>query len=215
MTRKIIDWEALEFQYRAGIRSLRDIGGEFDVSDAAIIKRAKRDGWTRDLKAKIQAKAEAKVSAAMVSAEVSAQTKITERQVVEANAEAVARVRIAHRGDIHRARGLTVTLLAELEAQTGSLEALENLGDMLRAEDEKGVDRMNDLYRKVISTPSRIDSLKKVSETLKNLIGLEREAYGMATASDSPEAQQKPALKMTDEEIDRELEAIARRRTAA
>ena len=62
MTRKAIDWESVEIQYRAGIRSLKDIGNEFNVSDAAIIKRAKRDGWSRDLRAKIQAKAEAKVS---------------------------------------------------------------------------------------------------------------------------------------------------------
>ena len=47
--RKAIDWESVEMQYRAGIRSLRDIGAEFGVSDVAIIKRAKRDEWTRDL----------------------------------------------------------------------------------------------------------------------------------------------------------------------
>ena len=36
-TRKVVDWEALELQYRAGIRSLKDIGREFNVSDAAIV----------------------------------------------------------------------------------------------------------------------------------------------------------------------------------
>ena len=65
---RIIDWEALEIQYRAGIRSLKNIGSEFGVSDAAIIKRAKRDNWSRDLKAKIQARADAKVSASLVRA---------------------------------------------------------------------------------------------------------------------------------------------------
>lgn len=45
--RKEIDWEAVEMQYRAGIRSLKEIGKEFGVSDAGIIKRARRDEWTR------------------------------------------------------------------------------------------------------------------------------------------------------------------------
>ena len=39
---------------------------------------------------------------------------------------------------------------------------------------------MNELYRKVIDTPSRVDSTKKLSDTLKNLIGLERQAWNMA-----------------------------------
>jgi len=55
--KRTIEWDLIEPHYRAGIRSLKDIGKEFGVSDAAIIKRAKRDGWVRDLAAKIQAKA--------------------------------------------------------------------------------------------------------------------------------------------------------------
>ena len=102
--KKLIDWEAVELHYRAGIRSLKDIGAEYGVSDAGIIKRAKRDDWERDLRAKIQAKAEAKVSASLVSAEVSAQTKASERQIVDANASKIADVRLAHRHDIQRKR---------------------------------------------------------------------------------------------------------------
>ena len=52
---------------------------------------------------------------------------------------------------------------------------------MLRSEDDKGMDKMNDLYRKVVSTPSRIDSVKKLADTLKTLVGLEREAWGIAS----------------------------------
>ena len=48
MARKAVDWEAVEREYRAGIRSLKDIGAEFGVSDAGIVKRAKRDGWERE-----------------------------------------------------------------------------------------------------------------------------------------------------------------------
>lgn len=45
--KRVIDWDALAVHYRAGVRSLKDMGQEFGVSDAAIIKKARREGWTR------------------------------------------------------------------------------------------------------------------------------------------------------------------------
>lgn len=174
-----IDWEAVEMQYRAGIRSLKEIGAEFGVSDAGIIKRAKRDGWERDLKAKIQAKADAKVSASVVSAEVSARTKIAESVVIETNATMQANIRLDQRKDIRRGRNVAMKLLAELEIQTDNVDLFEELGDLLRSEDDKGQDKRNDIYQKVISSASRIDSMKKLAETLKTLVGLERQAFGI------------------------------------
>lgn len=176
-----VDWEAVEFHYRAGIRSLKDIGAEFGVSDAGIIKRAKRDGWERDLRAKIQAKAEAKVSASLVSAEVSAQTKVLERQVVEANAQAVADIRLAHRRDIHRARRLTNALLDELEKQTDpdTLALLGDLGEMLRNPDKYDNDKLNNLYQAIISLPERSKTMKVLVESQQKLVLLERQAFGL------------------------------------
>lgn len=176
-----VDWEAVELHYRAGIRSLKDIGAEFGVSDAGIIKRAKRDGWERDLRAKIQAKAEAKVSASLVSAEVSAQTKVLERQVVEANAQAVADIRLAHRRDIHRARRLTNALLDELEKQTDpdTLALLGELGEMLRNPDKYDNDKLNNLYQAIISLPERSKTMKVLVESQQKLVLLERQAFGL------------------------------------
>lgn len=188
MTRKVIDWESVEIQYRAGIRSLKDIGREFDVSDAAIVKRAKRDGWTRDLKAKIHAKAESKVSESLVSAEVSARTRVREREVIEANANAVASVRLAHRRDIQRARSITMSLLEELEGQTGAeaVDLLSKLGDMMRSDDDKGQDKLNDLYHKIISLPGRARTMKDLGESLRVLVGLERQAFGLDDKDNAP-----------------------------
>jgi len=177
--RRDVDWEAVEIQYRAGIRSLKDIGAEFGVSDAGIIKRAKRDGWERDLKAKIQAKAAAKVSAAMVSAEVSPEQKLTEAVRIEVESEVQARIQLGHRTDIARGRSLTMKLLAELEGQVDCLPELLRLGEMLRSEDDRGMDRLNDLYRKVIDLPSRTKVMKDLGDTLRVLIALERESFGI------------------------------------
>lgn len=173
------DWERIESDYRAGILSTREIASACGVSHTAINKRAKKDGWVRDLKAKIQAKADELVSRRAVSTEVSSQRAATERQIIEANAERIAQVRGEHRGDIQRVRTLALNLLGELEGQSASLEDLATLGELLRNPDEDGNDRRNDLYLKIISTPSRIDSAKKVAETLKHAITMEREAYGL------------------------------------
>ena len=70
-------------------------------------------------------------------------------------------------------------LLTELEAQVDSPEEFEKLGELMYSPDDKGMDKLNDLYKKVTSLPSRIDSAKKLGETLKVLIALEREAYGV------------------------------------
>ena len=52
---------------------------------------------------------------------------------------------------------------------------------MLLRPNENGIDRLNELYLKVVGIPSRVESIKKISETLKTLITLEREAYGLQT----------------------------------
>ncbi|AXU94235.1 hypothetical protein CI789_02720 [Erwinia persicina] len=171
------DWEAIESAYRAGLLSVREIASQQGVTHTAINKRAKRDGWERDLKAKIKAKADSLVSKREVSRLVSTEKAVSERQLIEASAEVIANVRMEHRGDIRRARNIANTLLAELEAECTDVAALEQLGDLLRREDDKGMDKLNDLYHKVISMPGRVKSMKDLSDTLKNLIGLERQAY--------------------------------------
>lgn len=178
-TRKVVDWDSLSIHYRAGIRSLKDIGSEFDVSDAAIIKHARKEQWTRDLKGKIKAKADAKVSAAMVSAEVSAQTKITEKITIEVESTVQARIRLAHRTDVGRSRTLAMRLLEELEIQTKQVPELAQLGALMYAHDKNGIDKLNELYQKVISLPGRTKTMKDLGDTLKTLVGLERQAFGL------------------------------------
>ncbi len=180
------DWSVIELDYRAGIKSLRQIADEHGVSHPAITKRAKRLGWERDLSARINAKADALVSKAAVTTAVTAETRITEKAVIDANATAIKEVRLAHRKDIQRSRGIVMRLLDELELQTGpeNAELLEQLGDLMRREDDKGQDRLNDLYHKIISLPGRAKTMKDLGESLRVLVGLERQAFGMPDKSE-------------------------------
>jgi hypothetical protein len=180
---KAIDWEAIECAYRAGILSLRQIGTAHDVTEGAIRKRAKRDGWTRDLSEKIAAKAEDLVRKDAVRTSVRSELP-NEREVVEANALMQADIIRAHRKDITRSRSLAMSLLGELEQTTTNLDLFEQLGEILYAPDKNGQDKRNEIYNKVISMASRIDGVKKLAETLKVLIGLERQAFGLKDDAD-------------------------------
>ena len=172
------DWEAIESAYRAGLLSIREIASQHGITHGAINKRAKRDGWERDLKAKIKAKADALVSKREVSSQVSTETATSERILIEANAEVIATVRMEHRGDIRRARNIANSLFDELEAQCADIESLRKLGEAMFDPDEKtGRDRLNEAYQKATSLPGRVKSMKDLSDTLKNLVGLERQAY--------------------------------------
>lgn len=174
-----VDWERIEQDYRAGILSVREIASSHGISHTGIQKRAKNEKWERDLTKRIQDKAERLVAKSEVATKVATTNLATDEAIVAANAEVIAKVRLTHRKDIARFRGIAIALLGELECETGNPQLFAELGFMLRCEDDKGRDKRNDIYNAVISSAGRIDGLKKLAETLKILIGLEREAYGL------------------------------------
>lgn len=206
--KRVIDWERVESLFRAGVMSVREIAAEFGISHTAINKRAKAEDWSRDLAAKVKAKADALVSKALVSTEVSKERKVSEAMVVEVEATVQARIRISHRADIGRSRTLTMKLLEELESQTSLVPELNQLADLLHAPDKNGMDKLNELYRKVISLPGRTKTMKDLGDTLRILIGLEREAFGLKSVE---ETDKKPLDRLPDAELsDRLAEFMAR-----
>ncbi|WP_368936852.1 hypothetical protein [Proteus mirabilis] len=184
------DWEAIESAYRAGVMSLREIASQHGITHGAINKRAKKEGWERSLKEKINQKAEALVSKREVSTKVSTEKTISERILIEANAEVIANVRMEHRGDIRRARELTNNLFDELSAECADVPALRKLGELMFSPDGNGRDKLNEIYHSIISLPERVKSAKALSETLKNLVGLERQAYGLDDVQPNKTASQ-------------------------
>jgi hypothetical protein len=175
---RVIDWESVERDYRAGMMSVREIAVQHKISHTAIQKKAKDQKWDRDLQAKIKAKADAIVAKRLVAKEIAAGNQITEQLVIDAGAQRIAQIKTAHRQDIERARDLTKSLLDELELQTADPELLAQLGELMR-DPESNSDRLNDLYKKIVATPGRIDSTKKLVETMRTVVTMEREAYGI------------------------------------
>lgn len=171
------DWERIEADYRAGLLSVREIAASQGITEGAVRKRAKRDDWSRDLQPKIKAKADDLVRKAEVRTPVR-----TEREVVDANAQVIADVRVSHRKDIARARTLAMKLLDELEIQTDNIDLLEQIETALASGDDSP-DGLMRVFQRVTSTSGRIDSAKKLAEAMKVLVSMEREAYGIVDAA--------------------------------
>ena len=179
--KKKIDWERIEVDYRAGIKTLRDIAAEHDISHVSVNKRAKRDGWVRDLTAKIQAKAAELVTRSMVTNSGTKKKRILESEVITANAVNNATIEIKQREDVTFGRGVITSLMQELKGQIDNRADLEDLGEMMRNPDAYGNDKLNDQYMRIVSFAGRVDSAKKLADANKVQVELERRVYKIDT----------------------------------
>jgi len=176
------DWEAIERAYRAGLLSAREIGTVHGVSHTAINKRAKSFNWSRDLKAKVQARADALVSKAEVSRLVSKETVITEKIEVESAATALADIKLGQRKNIGRCLDLANTLLDELSSSTDMRGDIADLIKQLKEQADDSADAL-ELASRMSSFPRRMKAMKELSEIMKTLIALQRQAYGIDESS--------------------------------
>ena len=186
--RKPVDWEAIEPDWVAGIKSKLQLSEEYGVSRAGLNKHFAELGIERDETAKIRAKAEALVTHDVVTPQVTGETKSADRERIEANAEMMANVIRGHRKDAGRLRGVVSVLLEKVEAILTESDLFAQIGEMCAAPDENGMDKVNELYHKVISLPSQTDSTKKLAETMKILIELERKVFKLDAQEDPVEA---------------------------
>lgn len=186
-----VEWDTLDAAWKAGIKSPYQLADEYEQRSGyrpavkTIVQHYATAGVPRDLSGQITAAATAKarqVAGELLTPEEVALLKLREldEEIIEANASTIAGALIGHRRAVKRYHTLALQLLSEIEAQTINVEELYALGTMMRSENERGVDKLNDIYQKVIATPGRVDAIKKLAETSKILIGLERQALGVA-----------------------------------
>ena len=206
------DWERIEADYRAGLLSVREIAASQGITHTAIQKRAKAGAWERDLSAKIKAKADSLVAKREVASAVATARAATDQVIVDANAQVIADIRIAHRGDISRSRRVAMSLLAELEFQTGNLDLLEGLAELLIDDGDESEDAKRsanakrwEAFNRAIALGSRASTMKTLADALKALVALEREAYGLVEAQKlditaKVDSQRNPK-EMTDDEL--------------
>ena len=181
VTATAVDWERIEVEYRAGVLSLRELAAAHpNTNHVAIARRAKKEGWTRDLSAKIKAKADDLVTRAAVTPDETARRSVTEKEVVDAGAAAIVQVRLSHRTDIQRSKRIANRLLEHLEAlpvppaPTTDKPLSEQLAQ-------------NTLCIGILKDQSVI--LDKLVGTQTTLVAMAREAFGIAQMVEAPETQ--------------------------
>lgn len=180
------DWAKIEADYRVGVDTLRAIAARYQgLNHVAIKRRADKEGWERDLSSRIAQKADALVTRDAVTTPVTRIGPVTEKQVIDANAEMQASIIRSERKDVKRARDLVSKLFSELEQVTDNYDLMEQLGELLVSPDDANIDKLNDAYRRCISLPGRVDMAKKLSETLEKVINTERRVYKI---DDMPES---------------------------
>ena len=171
-SKKQIDWEAVERDFRVGQLSNRMIAEKYGVSETAIRKRAKTHGWSKDLTEKVRQE----VRNQLVRTEVRTFS-ASDREVVEVAAATGAQVVRTHRKDIRTAADIVGLLMGQLLDAASNREDLAEAIEGETADDETGHRRAR-LYR-AISLQSHAAIVRDLSTAAKNLVALERQAYNL------------------------------------
>lgn len=187
------DWEAIEREYRAGQLSEAQIARQFDISRAAIQKRAKKNGWKRDLTEKVRTEVAARLVAEGLQGPRDAAT-------IEQAAERAVKLVLSHRVDIGQTRCAVTRLINELHDTMSNLDEIED--DIVadteapdgqaesKAEEQARFKRRQRMLA-AIALPSRATVVNTLASALKTLIPLERQAFNLQDGSgDNPDAPQ-------------------------
>jgi len=106
------DWEAIEADYSAGVKSIRSIATEHDVTEGGIRKRAKRYGWQRDLSTSVRSAVKSK----LVRGEGTQSDVRTDADIIDSASSEMAQVVMGHRTLILKWRGISSKLAVTLDA---------------------------------------------------------------------------------------------------
>lgn len=172
---KIVDWLAVEADYRPGILSNRDIARKHGCTEGGVRKKAKKEGWVKDLSAKIESKADEIVRREAVRAEYA---DATEADIIDANANKSAGIQIAQCKEVRGIKGIALRLFEELQDQTESVDEYVKLSEILASNNSEAMQRR---FNKVADFSGRVDNMKKLTETVKTIIDLERKVNKIDT----------------------------------
>lgn len=166
--RKIIDREKLELDFRAGIKTFREMSAIHGLSAARIKQIADEENWQRDLAAKIKQVAEAKLNKTILNANLNTEArKASEAEVVNASADQVVSIRLSQRTRISKAIDIVAGLFDELHEDS----------ELRKSKDPEA--------KKPMALHTRTGIAKSLTDSLKTVIGLEREAYSITSTPGS------------------------------
>ena len=176
-----IDWEQIQRDYRLGIKTIRTIAAEFGISHVAIIKKAKQFSWVRDKSYEVIEKTRAKLISADEYPDKKKKKKSVTGQIVEItenDVEKAVQINIAvirsHRRSISQTQKIFDILTEQL---LNAVKNRDSLTDAVKLADENA--HIKAAMRRACSLPSQAVVMRDLSGALKNLIFLERQAFGI------------------------------------
>jgi hypothetical protein len=162
--RASVDWEKIEAEFRAGQLSIKEIARANGITDTAIRKRARLDGWSRALAEKVRETVKEKLVRADGSREGSRPQRASDKEIIEAAALRGLDVIASHRADLQQLHGLKRIILTRLSAHLKG-EPVE--GPFMGDKESPG------------------DLVEKLSRVTARLIPLERQAHNLDEGVDT------------------------------
>jgi hypothetical protein len=163
-----VDYARIEASWRAGIKSAPQLAAEYTAETGVSVSHVAITKHFKKLGVPrdLAAKVKAKADAMVIAAMVANKVDATkEASIIVEAAGQQAGVRLSHRSDISRSRSLALKLLTELES----------------------------LGKGDLSLERRVSATKTLSDAMKTMITLEREAWGLSTDS-TPDPKDPPAF---------------------
>lgn len=196
------DWQAIERDYRTGRftdQELADKHGSI-VTRQAISKKAREQGWTKDLSREVRQATKASVIRAQVAEAVAADVAADVAQscadatssttnAVLAAAELNKQVILSHRKSLKSAQEVAGELLLELSEQRLLLEHKELLAQVLAGAGAEPVDvaLAQSAIQRTLALGNRGKTFKAITDAIVNLQNAERVAFGLDEKDDDPD----------------------------
>lgn len=202
-----VDLVFLEGDFRAGVKTNAMIADEYGITTARLSYLSRKYGWERDLKAAVTARATRKANQETQKQLYTADrtAAVVDTDAVETAAEIQKSVLLGQRKRIGSLSTQVTGMLAELQTQTLAASELNAIGELVAmakgqlddAECQPAqIAKRMEAFEKSLNLAARVDTAKKLADTLKTLVALERQAVGLSDNSNG-DANQPPPAELT------------------
>lgn len=171
------DWEKIEREFRAGQLSIREIAAQYGPSDTAIRKRAKAEGWSRDLSDDVRRRTKAKLVREQVRAE-SGGKQFSDEEIAEQAAERAVEIVQLHRSDIKASREAVRQMIDELTSNCVNQDVIAEILQQ-HLDEEDASDKRRQAVERMLSLQGRAQTAQSLTSSLKTLVALERQAFNI------------------------------------
>lgn len=168
------DWIAIERDYRTGQFSNRELGRIHGVSDVAVLKRARKYEWKKDVAPAVAQEISARLATDAVSGTVSA---ANTKEIIDAAAARGVEIVRGHRVTIQRGQALVNLLFGQLEEAATMRADIEEMIENETAGDEDT--KRRNMMLKAVSLPAHAGVIKDLGNALGKLVFLERQAFNI------------------------------------